>query len=66
MATEEWPAVAILSGIMPFVMKGVAGEDIGIKEICYAALPFILCDLVAITMIIIWPRIALWLPGLMG
>ncbi len=53
-------------GMMLFVMKGVASDDISIKDICYAALPFIGCDLVAMAMIIIWPALVLWLPGLMG
>jgi len=53
-------------GMMLFVMKGVASDDISIKDICYAALPFIGCDMVAMVMIVIWPPLALWLPGLMG
>lgn len=53
-------------GMMLFVMKGVAPPDVTIKEICYAALPFILCDMVAMAMIIAWPQLALWLPSLMG
>jgi tripartite ATP-independent transporter DctM subunit len=53
-------------GMMLFVMKGVASDDISIKDICYAALPFIGCDMIAMVMIIIWPSIVLWLPGLMG
>lgn len=53
-------------GIMLFVMKGVAPEDISIKEICYAALPFIGCDMVAMAMLIAWPQLALWLPSFMG
>jgi tripartite ATP-independent transporter DctM subunit len=51
-------------GMMLFVMKGVAPEDIPIKDICWAALPFILCDMVAMVLIIVWPQLALWLPGL--
>jgi tripartite ATP-independent transporter DctM subunit len=51
-------------GMMLFVMKGVAPPEITIKEICYAALPFILCDMVAMALIIIWPQLALWLPSL--
>jgi TRAP-type C4-dicarboxylate transport system permease large subunit len=53
-------------GMMLFVMKGVASDDISIKDICYAALPFIGCDMIAMAMIIIWPPLALWLPSLMG
>ena len=51
-------------GVMLFVMKGVAPPSVTIKDICYAALPFILCDMVAMVMIIIWPQLALWLPSL--
>ena len=53
-------------GMMLFVMKGVAPPEVTIKEICYAALPFIICDMVAMAMIIIWPQLVLWLPGLAG
>jgi tripartite ATP-independent transporter DctM subunit len=53
-------------GMMLFVMKGVADDDISIKDICYAALPFIGCDLIAMILIIMWPPLVLWLPGLMG
>jgi TRAP-type mannitol/chloroaromatic compound transport system permease large subunit len=55
-----------LQVMMLFVMKGVAPEDISIKDICWAALPFILCDMVAMTVIIAWPPPAPWLPGLTG
>ncbi|MBN2125840.1 MAG: TRAP transporter large permease subunit, partial [Deltaproteobacteria bacterium] len=53
-------------GMLLFVMKGVAPGDIDIKEICYAAMPFILCEIAAMAMIIIWPRLVLWLPGMVG
>ncbi|PKN30681.1 MAG: C4-dicarboxylate ABC transporter permease [Deltaproteobacteria bacterium HGW-Deltaproteobacteria-21] len=52
-------------GMLLFVMKGVASE-ISIKEICYAAAPFIVIELVAMAMIIAWPQLVLWLPGLLG
>ncbi len=51
-------------GMMLFVMKGVAPPEVTIKEICYAAMPFILCDMVAMALIIIWPELTLWLPRL--
>ncbi len=51
-------------GMILFVMKGVAPPDIDIKDICWAALPFILCDMVAMAMIIAWPQLVLWLPNL--
>ncbi|PKN62101.1 MAG: C4-dicarboxylate ABC transporter permease [Deltaproteobacteria bacterium HGW-Deltaproteobacteria-15] len=49
-------------GMLLFVMKGVATE-LSIKEICYAAAPFIVIEIVAMTMIIAWPQLVLWLPS---
>ena len=53
-------------GMLLFVMKGVAPADISFQDICYAAVPFILCEIVAMAMVIAWPQIVLWLPSLMG
>ena len=53
-------------GMMLFVMKGVAPPEVTIKEICYAAIPFIMCDMVAMALIIIWPPLTLWLPSFLG
>ena len=53
-------------GLLLFVMKGVAPPDTSMGDIYRAALPFIFCDLVAITLIMIFPGIAVWLPGLMS
>jgi tripartite ATP-independent transporter DctM subunit len=50
-------------GMLLFVMKGVA-PDLTIKEICYAAAPFILIELLTMALIIAWPQIVLWLPNL--
>jgi len=50
-------------GMLLFVMKGVA-PDLSIKEICYAAAPFILIEIVTMVLIIVWPQIVLWLPNL--
>ena len=48
-----------------FVMKGVAPPDTTMKDIYLAALPFILCDIIAMACIIVFPLIALWLPNIM-
>lgn len=53
-------------GLLLFVMKGVAPPGTTMGDIYRAALPFIFCDLVAITLIMIFPGIAIWLPRLMG
>ena len=50
-------------GMLLFVMKGVA-PDLSIKEICYAAAPFILIEIFTMALIIVWPQIVLWLPNL--
>jgi len=50
-------------GMLLFVMKGVA-PDLSIKEICYAAAPFILLELFTMAVIIAWPQIVMWLPNL--
>ncbi|MBW2028609.1 MAG: TRAP transporter large permease subunit [Deltaproteobacteria bacterium] len=53
-------------GMLLFVMKGVAPEDVSIEEICWAALPYIVFDILIMATIIVWPDIALWLPGMLG
>ena len=52
-------------GLSLFTMKGVAPPDTTMGDIYKAALPFLGCDLVAMVLIIAFPVIALWLPGMM-
>lgn len=52
-------------GMLLFVMKGVAPQEITIEDICWAALPFIVCDALVMALIIVMPGIALWLPSLL-
>ena len=52
-------------GLLLFVMKGVAPQGTSMGDIYRAAIPFILCDLVALTLILIFPALAIWLPSLM-
>jgi len=54
----------ILMGELMF-HSGIAPPDISMKDIWLSAFPFIICDMVAMVMIILWPRLELWLPGLM-
>ena len=53
-------------GLTLFVMKGVAPADTTMGDIYRAALPFLGLDLIAMTLIIAFPALALWLPGLMN
>jgi len=46
-------------------MKGVAPPDTTMGDIYRAALPFCGLSLVAMALIMAFPALALWLPGLM-
>jgi tripartite ATP-independent transporter DctM subunit len=52
-------------GLSLFVMKGVSPEGISLRDIYAAALPFLLCDLVGMALIMVFPALVLWLPSLM-
>ena len=52
-------------GLVLFVMKGVAPPDTRMKDIYMSAIPFLLCDIVAMVVIMAFPGVVLWLPSLM-
>ena len=52
-------------GLSLFVMKGVAPPDTTMGDIYRAALPFLYCDVISMVLIMAFPVLALWLPGLM-
>ena len=52
-------------GLSLFVMKSVVPGSTTMGEIYRAAVPFLICDAIAMALIIIFPAIALWLPGIM-
>jgi TRAP-type C4-dicarboxylate transport system permease large subunit len=51
-------------GLLLFVMKGVAPPDTTMREIYLAAIPYIVCSLILVGLLIAFPPLALWLPGL--
>jgi tripartite ATP-independent transporter DctM subunit len=51
-------------GLLLFVMKGVAPPGTTMRDIYLAGMPFIACVLLLIALIIVFPPIATWLPGL--
>jgi TRAP-type mannitol/chloroaromatic compound transport system permease large subunit len=51
-------------GLLLFVMKGVAPPDTTMRDIYLAALPYIVCSLILVGLLIVFPPLALWLPGL--
>ena len=52
-------------GLLLFVMVGAVPEDIRFEQIVIAALPYIGSAMLVTALIIIWPSLALYLPGLM-
>jgi len=53
-------------GMNLYIMKGAAPPGTTMGDIIWAAVPFLICDLLAMILIIAFPLIALWLPGLMS
>ena len=53
-------------GMLLFVMKGVAPPDTTMGDIIKAGVPFLLLDLTILILLMVFPTLALWLPGLMG
>jgi tripartite ATP-independent transporter DctM subunit len=51
-------------GLLLFVLKGVAPPGTTMRDIYLAGMPFIACVLLLIALIIVFPPIATWLPGL--
>jgi tripartite ATP-independent transporter DctM subunit len=59
-----------LAGISPpvgmylFIMKGVAPPDTKMADIYRSGIPFCLIDIICMALVMAFPQIALWLPGL--
>jgi TRAP-type C4-dicarboxylate transport system permease large subunit len=51
-------------GLLLFVMQGVAPPGTRFSEICLAAIPFMLCAMTLVALIVVFPEIATWLPSL--
>ncbi|MCH8533236.1 MAG: TRAP transporter large permease subunit [Saccharospirillum sp.] len=53
-------------GLLLFVMKGVAPPGTSMKEIYMAAIPYILCSMLLVALMIAFPKIATWLPSMIN
>jgi tripartite ATP-independent transporter DctM subunit len=53
-------------GLVLFVVKGVAPKYVTMMDVYKAGIPFLLCDLVVIILLLAFPALALWLPGLIS
>lgn len=45
-----------------FYMRSVAPREVSIYDIYWAALPFVLLQIIGLTLVVMFPQIALWLP----
>ncbi len=52
-------------GMILFVMRSVAPKDVSMVDIYKSAIPFILIDATVVALLLLFPSIATWLPGLM-
>lgn len=52
-------------GLLLFVMKGVAPPGTSMKEIYLAAIPYILCSMLMVALLIAFPSLATWLPSML-
>lgn len=51
-------------GLNLFVMKGVVPPGTTMKEIYMASIPYIICSLILVALMVMFPDIVIWLPGL--
>jgi TRAP-type mannitol/chloroaromatic compound transport system permease large subunit len=51
-------------GFALFYMKGIAPKEVDIKNIYLGIIPFVLIQLVGVILVLVWPKISLWLPGI--
>jgi TRAP-type mannitol/chloroaromatic compound transport system permease large subunit len=52
-------------GLLLFVMRGVAPDGIGMKQIYAAVTPFLVIKLAILALLVWQPAVGTWLPGLM-
>ncbi|MBL7034882.1 MAG: TRAP transporter large permease subunit [SAR324 cluster bacterium] len=53
-------------GLLLYVMKGVAPNDVTLGQVVLSALPFIVIELAILILLIVFPDIATWLPRLIN
>lgn len=65
MKLVEIGAVTPPVGLNVFALKGVSPKDISVSDIFKGVTPFVLIDIVILVILIAFPIISLWLPGLL-
>jgi TRAP-type mannitol/chloroaromatic compound transport system permease large subunit len=49
-------------GYALFYLKGIAPREVNLMSIYRGIIPFVLCQLLALVLVVMFPQIALWLP----
>jgi len=62
---SEIAAVTPPVGLNVYALKGVAGKNVSLEEIFTGIWPFVVCDIVVLIFLIIFPEICLYLPNLL-
>ena len=62
---SEIAAVTPPVGLNVYALKGVAGKGTSIEDIFVGIWPFVLCDIIVLALLLIFPQITLWLPNSM-
>jgi len=50
-------------GVLLFTMKAVAPADTTMGDVVKAGIPFLICDAICVVLLLAFPILALWLPG---
>lgn len=53
-------------GMILFVVKGLAPDDVSMMDVYKAGFPFLMCDLIVVILLLAFPEFSLWLPSLMN
>lgn len=53
-------------GLLLFVMLGVSPPGTTLWGVTRAAAPYVACSFILVVLLVIWPQLALWLPGRSG
>ncbi len=65
MITIEMAVITPPVGLNLYVIKSIAPEEVTLKDIITGALPFVLVEIAALIVFVIFPKLALWLPSKM-
>ncbi len=61
----EIAAITPPVGLNVYAIKGVVSRDISLMDIFSGIWPFLLCDIIVLIFLIMFPQISLWLPNLL-